>query len=67
MIILKADDDGADLRLSRDELEMLNNVLNEMCNGVHIEDWEFRTRIGWHRATVRKLLDGIGGTAPDPG
>jgi hypothetical protein len=65
MIILKAGDDGADVRLSGDELDMLNNALNELCNGVHIEDWEFRTRIGWDRATVNKLLDQIHQAAPN--
>ncbi len=65
MILLKANDDGADVRLFGDELDMLNNVLNEMCNGVHIEDWEFQTRIGWDRLTVRRLLDQIHQAAPN--
>ena len=65
MIVLKTDEDAADIRLSGDELDMLNNVLNEMCNGVHIEDWEFRTRIGWDRVSVRTLLDQIHSAAPN--
>ncbi|PAX08183.1 hypothetical protein [Sphingomonas lenta] len=47
------------LEFSADELNMLNNCLNELCNGVRIEDWEFQTRIGWTRAEVRELLDKI--------
>ena len=65
MIILKANEDGADVRLSGDELDMLNNVLNELCNGVWIEDWEFQTRIGWDRPTVQRLLDQIHQAAPN--
>jgi hypothetical protein len=64
MIVLKTGDDGVDVRLSGDELDMLNNVLNEMCNGVRIEDWEFQTRIGWDRNAVRRLLDQIHEAAP---
>ena len=44
---------------------MLNNCLNEICNGVHIEDWEFQTRVGWSRAEVQKLLSRINAKASD--
>ena len=50
---------AAPIDLSDDELLMLNGCLNELCNGVHIEDWEFQTRIGFTRNEVRKLLDKI--------
>lgn len=65
MILLNANPDGADVRFSGDELDMLNNVLNEMCNGVRIQDWEFQTRIGWDRAAVRALLEQIHEAAPN--
>jgi len=65
MIILKANSDGADVRLSGDELDMLNNVLNELCNGVWIGDWEFQTRIGWDRLAVQRLLGQIHEAAPN--
>jgi len=65
MIVLRVNEDGADVRFSGDELDMLNNALNEICNGVRIEDWEFRTRVGWDRATLRALLDQIHEVAPN--
>jgi hypothetical protein len=44
---------------SNDELVMLNNCLNEICNGAHIEDWEFHSRVGWLRSEVQVLLNKI--------
>ena len=52
------------MKLTVDELEILNNCLNELCNGVWIEDWEFQTRIGWDRQEVRQLLDKINAQLP---
>ena len=49
------------IRFSGDELRMLNNTLNEVCNGVDISDAEFQTRIGWDRTTLRSPLDSING------
>jgi hypothetical protein len=50
--------------LDLDELVLLNNCLNEVCNGVHIDDWEFQTRIGSPRSSVRSLLDKIHASIP---
>ncbi|MBI3514111.1 MAG: hypothetical protein HY060_08635 [Proteobacteria bacterium] len=33
-----------EIRLSVDELTVLDNALNEVCNGVHIDELEFQTR-----------------------
>lgn len=44
------------LSLSRAELLILNNALNEVYNGVDIEDWEFPVRLGVQRAEARGLL-----------
>lgn len=33
MNCLKIDEEGVELRVSKDELLMLNNALNEICNG----------------------------------
>jgi len=46
--------------LSADELLILNNALNEVCNGVEIDDFEFSTRIGSEREEARALLRRIG-------
>jgi hypothetical protein len=46
-----------ELEATRSELELLNNALNEVCNGVAIEDAEFATRLGASRREARRLLD----------
>ena len=33
------------VELSKHEVEIINNALNEVCNGIHLEG-EFDTRIG---------------------
>ncbi len=59
MIILNQKRNFADVRLSEDELALINNALNEVCNGVHIEDPEFRTRLGATREEARNLLSAV--------
>jgi len=49
-------DGTAVLDLSEMELVLINNALNEVCNGVHIDDFEFSTRLGGSREEVRGLL-----------
>jgi hypothetical protein len=44
------------LALTRDELVIINNALNEVCNGLAIEDDEFQTRIGYSRAMALDVL-----------
>ncbi len=48
------------VRLGAAELDLLNNALTEVCNGVQIEDWEFPARLGADRGTACGLLEGIG-------
>lgn len=50
----------ADLRLTEDELLILNSALNEICNGISVS--EFDTRIGATRDEVTLLLEKIGQT-----
>ncbi len=49
------------LEPSESELVLLNNALNEVCNGIHIDDPEFATRIGASRSEAQRLLRVIGG------
>lgn len=44
------------LALTHDDLAMLTNALNELCNGVALEDWEFVTRLGMSKDKGRELL-----------
>jgi hypothetical protein len=56
-----------DVRVSRDELIAINNALNEVCNGIQIEDFEFQTRLGSDRSVLRDLLDEVAGIIDSSG
>ena len=47
------------LTLSRDELILVNNALNEVCDGVEFTDGEFQTRLGGSREEARKVLERV--------
>jgi hypothetical protein len=42
--------------LTHDELVIINNALNEVCNGLPLSDAEFQTRIGYARERALKVL-----------
>jgi hypothetical protein len=44
---------------THDELVVINNALNEVCNGLSFDDDEFQTRIGYSRAMAQSLLKKI--------
>ena len=54
MEVFRSGTDGADIRLSADELLIVVNCLNEACNGLRIS--EFSTRVGATRNDARDLL-----------
>jgi hypothetical protein len=56
--VTAADEQSVTLNLSRSELELINNALNEVCNGVFDldHDGEFATRLGQTRDEARRLL-----------
>ena len=41
---------------TREELAVINNAHNEVCNGLSFGDDEFQTRIGHSRDMARKVL-----------
>ena len=45
------------LSIDRDELSGISNAINEVCNGIHIDDQEFRTRLGVPRHYLREVLE----------
>jgi len=57
---LSTDRADAAFAFTRDELVLLNNALNEVCNGAAIEDWEFSTRLGADRSEALSLLRQLG-------
>lgn len=46
--------------LTPEELTGISNALNEVCNGVHIADAEFQTRLGHTRAELASILQRLG-------
>ena len=44
---------------THEELVVINNALNEVCNGLPFDEDEFQTRIGYPRATAQDLLKKI--------
>ena len=45
------------LQLNRDDLVVINNALNELCNGNYgPEDWEFQTLVSVTRDEARLVL-----------
>ena len=52
--------DGREItaQFTADELLIINNALNEICNGIDVD--EFGTRIGASTDEVRSLLTSVG-------
>ena len=40
-----------------DELDIIQNSLNEICNGINIPDSEFESRLGASKEEVLSLLE----------
>ncbi len=47
------------LKLNSIELVMIQNALNEVCNGISFSDEEFHARLGYDRLHYLKLLERI--------
>ncbi|WP_346229535.1 hypothetical protein [Microbispora maris] len=60
MEIIRATPDVIALILGREDVLAINNALNEICNGVHLDEWDFQTRMGVDREQARKVLHAIG-------
>ena len=54
------------LSLTADEMVAISNALNEVCNGIHIEDAEFETRLGLPRSVLQGILADLNTTASIP-
>jgi hypothetical protein len=48
------------ISLTPEELTGISNALNEVCNGVHIADAEFQTRLGHTRSELMNVLQHLG-------
>jgi hypothetical protein len=47
------------LSFCRDELRLVGNALNEVCNGIHLTDDEFHARLGASREEALSLLQRV--------
>ena len=57
MEIVEATERGFVVSLTGEDLSILQNALNEICNGpAAIDDWEFQTRVGVERDEATALL-----------
>jgi hypothetical protein len=54
MQVVEVQRDKVVVWLSKAELTILNNALNEVCNGIEVP--EFATRVGTEISEVRQLL-----------
>ena len=57
MQVIAIDSNSATIRLSNDDLVLLNNVFNEVCNGLDIADFE--TRIGRILEEAEQFFHGL--------
>jgi len=55
MNAIKISKDKIILELTKEELGVLSNALNEVCNGIEV--WEFDTRMGIKIEGAQKMLD----------
>jgi hypothetical protein len=46
------------VELTKDELTIINNALNEVCNGIDLTG-EFETRIGFSLVEAKALLERV--------
>lgn len=63
MRLCEVTDEGAQVAFTDSELVILQNALNEVCNGIDIP--EFATRLGAGREEALRLLDEIHSTTKD--
>lgn len=57
MDLIDIDNNTADINISFDELLVISNSLNEVCNG--LDQFDFETRMGVSNADVQALLSKI--------
>ncbi len=57
MKIIEERADAAVVELTKNELAIVSNAINDICHGPEaIEEWEFSTRVGASRTEAQALL-----------
>ena len=60
MRIIEQNADSVVIELTRGDLTIVSNAINEVCHGPGaIEEWEFATRVGASREQAEALLSGL--------
>ena len=59
MKLLSKSSQSITLEFSKEEIVLVCNALNEVCNGIHIEEEEFETRLGGPRERLLSILADI--------
>lgn len=62
MKLLKRDGSRYTIEIEESELTLLNNALNEVCNGIEVP--EFETRLGHTPDAAKSLLNRINSLLP---
>ncbi|MER5619483.1 hypothetical protein ABT061_00410 [Streptosporangium sp. NPDC002544] len=62
MEIIRVTADVITINLGPDDALAINNALNEICNGGHIDDRHFHTHLGVDREQARAVLRAISGS-----
>ena len=57
---MKVNINQINISLTKEEIRIIHQALNEICNGMHIEDSEFETRLGTERKTATDLMKKLG-------
>ncbi|TDC80377.1 hypothetical protein [Actinomadura sp. 7K507] len=59
MKVTDVTDDIVRVELGPDEAVLINNALNEICNGGHIDARDFHARLGVDRSLAREVLTAL--------
>jgi len=66
MKLVRATSERLMISVAREDLIGINNAVNEICNGIEIEDPEFETRLGQPRNALRRSLQSIDAALSGP-
>ncbi|MEV4352817.1 hypothetical protein [Nonomuraea sp. NPDC049625] len=59
MEIIRTTADVITVNLGPEDAIAIKNALNEVCNGIHLDDWDFRLRMGVNRDQAQVVLGAI--------
>ncbi|GAA3249238.1 hypothetical protein GCM10020216_081160 [Nonomuraea helvata] len=54
--IIRTTADVITVNLGPKDALAIKNALNEVCNGIHLDDWDFRLRMGVDRDQAQVML-----------